>query len=369
MQVSLERLRGFARHHQVTVLALAADATPPPPADLPVHVVRGGQLRARTPAGLLRSYATGTPLSVWRNQPKSLLSLARQLANQPWDLVYCDHWLMWPAAELVPARRVLHLHNAEHLQFTRAAETLTGATRVAALMEAGRAARYLKRIVAAADELHLLSPDDQLELARAGIAKPGTRVFLPAAEEPGTERATPPPAGHALFLGSLSWQPNQDGLRWLLAGGAEGLQEVALSVAGGGCPVELQHVARRAGATVLGFVADSEPLYANARVFIAPLRAGSGIKIKILNALARGIPVVTTPTGVEGFPLPHPMGLRVARTPEAFKAEVRRIAVATDDAIWQKMSRSAQEYVALHFTGDAWRSWCENLRSDLRAAA
>lgn len=98
---------------------------------------------------------------------------------------------------------------------------------------------------------------------------------------------------------------------------------------------------RDASLDVLGHVPTLDPLYEQARVFIAPLRFGAGIKGKILEALARGVPVITTAVGAEGIELAHETSAMIADDPMAFADAVRR--VYTDPRIWERLRANGRQ--------------------------
>lgn len=356
--VTHERIEQLRQVGEVTVLCVHSDSASPV-----VSLVQAGHLKPRTPGVLLGSYFKREPLSVWRNHTKALLAAADTLAKQPWDLVYCDHWLMWPAASRVPAdKRVLHLHNAEHVLFARAAEHLPRLSALLATVEAHRVQRYLQRACQQADEVHLLSSADAQILGKDGIlGNTPTQVFTPACERKQFPQATAANRRGALTVGSLSWEPTRLGMAWFMLEVRSGIKDLPLTVIGKGAPASLTlMLANDPAVTALGFIDDLDPYYAQAKCFIAPLLDGSGIKIKILNALARGIPVVTTPVGVEGFPAGFESCVRVAYTPQSFAEQVAQLE-ALPAAEWEDISRKGQHYVQTHFSGAAWAQWCANL--------
>jgi glycosyltransferase involved in cell wall biosynthesis len=369
LQVTAERLEGLLRAG-ADVHALCLDGSRGAPGLDADHVHDAGtRALPRTPRVLLASYAAGLPLSVHRNAAPVLMALADRLSARRWDLVYCDHWLVQPAALRIPARRtVLHLHNAEPELIRRGAHALGAVHRVVARGEAARCAGFLKRAVAAVDELHLLSRDDADALAAWGISHPQTRVFLPRAEiAPDAAGAI---AGDALagrvravlFAGSLSWQPNADGLHWFLGRCWPAVTKAVdgLVVAGGGADAGLRGALETAANTVApGFVPDLDAIYARSRVFVAPLWSGSGVKLKIVNALSRGLPVVTTAIGCEGFPPGFSACIRVADDAVGFAAQIDRL--LDDDDAWRQASVAATRYAQTHFRGDAWVRWCHEL--------
>jgi glycosyltransferase involved in cell wall biosynthesis len=110
-----------------------------------------------------------------------------------------------------------------------------------------------------------------------------------------------------LFLGNLSYPANSYGLRRFLREAMPPLlaerPDAGLDVVGAGADADLEAEVARFGGRVrlLGYVPDLDRAFAEATALVAPLMFGTGVKIKIVDALARGVPVVTTPTGIEGI--------------------------------------------------------------------
>ena len=157
------------------------------------------------------------------------------------------------------------------------------------------------------------------EAAHVAATAPGTAVAtLPfAVDIPATDPSGPRPPV-ALFVGAVN-PPNVDALDWLLA-------EIWPLVRGARPDARLRVVGRVAeragvpwpeGAEAVGFVDDLAPEYAGAAVVLAPIRFGSGVKIKLVEGLAQGLPGVATPAGAEGLAALPPGVLRVAGPPKA----------------------------------------------------
>jgi glycosyltransferase involved in cell wall biosynthesis len=112
--------------------------------------------------------------------------------------------------------------------------------------------------------------------------------------------------GSLLFIGTFNHQPNIDAAEWLLREIFPSLQakhpHTILHVIGANPPSHLQRMASSLPNVRLhGFVDDVEQYLDRSTVFVAPLKFGGGVKIKILHAMSRGIPVVTTSVGAEGI--------------------------------------------------------------------
>ncbi|MDT7605058.1 MAG: hypothetical protein QOF61_3055, partial [Acidobacteriota bacterium] len=120
-----------------------------------------------------------------------------------------------------------------------------------------------------------------------------------------------------------------------------------LHVVGDNVPPEIAALAS-ADVWVLGYVPDIEPLFASARVMVAPLRFGAGVKGKIGDALAHGLPVVTTSIGAEGMGFSDGVEALISDEPRAFADAVVR--AYTDAALWQQLSDSGYAHLARGFT-------------------
>jgi glycosyltransferase involved in cell wall biosynthesis len=126
----------------------------------------------------------------------------------------------------------------------------------------------------------------------------------------------PAPEPVILFMGTLGYEPNIDAVQFFAT---EVLPRVRQAVPAARFVIAGQHpapgvlaLAQLPGVTVTGAVPDVQPVYAQAQVVVVPLRAGGGTRLKILEALALGRPVVTTTIGNEGLDLLDAEHLRVA---------------------------------------------------------
>ena len=123
--------------------------------------------------------------------------------------------------------------------------------------------------------------------------------------------------------------------------------ETSLTVAGAKLPEAVRSALRGDGLEAHSDVPDLRPFYWSHRVLAVPLRAGSGTRLKILEAAAAGIPVVSTTLGAEGLPLVDGRHLRIADSPQAF-ADAIAETLADPDAAAAR-ARAAREVVSRDF--------------------
>lgn len=155
--------------------------------------------------------------------------------------------------------------------------------------------------------------------------------------------------GGALFFGAMARPENHDAVMWfvdrVLRAPLGGLP-VGLTVLGAGPRAGL---VARAGddLRVVGYQRDIRPFFENALCFVAPLRLGAGIKVKVLEAMSAGLPVLTTPVGIEGIPAVAGRDYLPCETPEDFREAILRL--LDDSDLRRQLGRNARRCVHDHF--------------------
>ncbi|MGH6944664.1 MAG: glycosyltransferase family 4 protein, partial [Geminicoccaceae bacterium] len=182
---------------------------------------------------------------------------------------------------------------------------------------------YLPRF----DVVYTASEDDRAALARR-YGSAGRFVHVPnAVRIPAGAPAKRAGGGPFTFLcvGTLNYYPNEDAALLLCRDvlplvreqAGRGGREVRLVIAGALPSAAVRALAETPGVLVMADVPDLAPLYRDADVVVAPLRAGGGTRIKILEAFSHRRPVVTTTIGAEGLDVRHGEHLLIANTPAA----------------------------------------------------
>lgn len=169
-----------------------------------------------------------------------------------------------------------------------------------------------------------------------------------------------------LFVGGFRHPPNVDAVMWFAREVFPRIRATQPSLGfdcvGGDVPPEIAQLADIPGVRIHGHVPDLQPLLDGARVSIAPLRYGAGVKGKVNQAMAHGLPVVATSAAVEGMHLRDGEDVLVADDAAAFAGAVRRL--HGDDALWSRLSANGRDNVARHFSLDAARAVVRELFFD-----
>jgi glycosyltransferase involved in cell wall biosynthesis len=342
-------LAHLERDHEVDVACLSATAW----ARDRGEVVSVPLTKPRSAGRLLASYLSRVPLSVERNRSPALAAAVTGLLERGrHDVVFVDGWLM---AQYVPASfarvRLLHQHNVEHEMWERHAALDPSVVRRALVrVEAARVRGYEKALLPGFDVVFAVSDADRRALTALGGEPERVRV-LPNVADPallGRPRLEPPVDPVVLFLGTLSWPPNALGIERFLRGGFASLSnrvpELRLIVAGHGASERLRELVRTTpGAELLEDVDDDEPLYQRARCFVDASVGGAGTRVKILNALARGVPVVATSDAASGLQTHTGVHLLEAGSPGSLVEPVAR--VLQDDDVWRRLSVEGRRLV------------------------
>jgi glycosyltransferase involved in cell wall biosynthesis len=332
-----------------------------PPVDHPIHLLRRPLALARVAAlRLLR----GTPYLAGKWDSRTVRAeLARRLAEAPVDIVYIDHLGMAhyldDVRRLCPrARVVIEAHNVESDLFRQFAERHRGPLHLLGHREWRLTQRFERRVLPAADAVAAISAEDAAALQALTGARP---VVVPQVV-PFTRTERPfAPMPRLCYVGTLNWHPNVQGLDWFIAEVwpllRARLPGISLHIAGSGLPAgrdgapRVPPAWRVPGVEVLGYVPDLEPLYRSARTMVAPILSGSGVRIKLLEALRAGMPVVTTPQGAAGLPLQDGREAIIAAGPAAFAEGALRL--CQDPALGRNLREAGYDYLTRHHSMEA----------------
>jgi GT2 family glycosyltransferase/ubiquinone/menaquinone biosynthesis C-methylase UbiE len=172
---------------------------------------------------------------------------------------------------------------------------------------------------------------------------------VPNVHEP--RQSVPGPEGRrgVLFVGGFEHPPNVHGalvlVREVMPIVWRELGDVPVTIVGADAPAEVEQLASEL-VHVRGWVPDLDPVLDSARMLLAPLTYGAGLKGKVTQALAVGLPVLTTPIGAEGLDAVDGEHMLIGDSPAGMAQ--RAVRLLCDDALWRRLSNAGQELVAAH---------------------
>lgn len=214
-------------------------------------------------------------------------------------------------------------------------------------MESRLVARSEMRAAKAFDSCLLINPNEAALLA-SRCASCDVQAVPPMVAPPTAVPRRFDGRPRLLTMGWWSLAHNDDGLRWFIRSVLPlvrtRLPDVVLTVVGRGAGEEVKKLSEAAGGSVrlAGFVNDIDDLFASACALVNPLRFGSGIKLKVLDSLARGLPVVSTSVGADGIIDGKEQGVVVADSEEQMAGALVALVDPT-------RNREVSEQAALHY--------------------
>ncbi|MBK9669049.1 MAG: glycosyltransferase [Thermomonas sp.] len=264
------------------------------------------------------------------------------------------------ASELLPllrkhAPRARVLFDTVDLHYLRERRAAGLSGDAAALRAAQRTREAELALVAQADATLVVSEAERALLAEDA---PGAQVrVLSNLHEPGADGLAWSQRRDLLFVGGFRHPPNVDAVLWFVREvfprirAARG--DVRFHCIGGDVPAEGQALAASDGVQIHGHVPDLQPWLAGCLAAVAPMRYGAGVKGKVNQAMAHGLPVVATTPAAEGMHLVDGRDVLVADAAEAFATAVLRL--HQDEALWTRLAANGRASVARHFSMDAAR--------------
>ena len=217
-------------------------------------------------------------------------------------------------------------------------------------------------VVAQSDRNYLISEDSNLKLA---VIPVGIDLDYFIQSEPVEDESVP----HLLFTGTMSYFPNIDAACYfchqILPLIQEKIPSVHFSIVGSN-PKKIVQKLASPSVTVTGTVPDTRPYFNQSSVFVSPMRSGSGLQVKHLEAMATGLPIVTTPLGASGLEGTWGEHLCVAETPKDFAN--RTIQLIQNSHMRRRIGKSGQNLVRHKYNWHVLGQQLENVYQQTHSA-
>lgn len=344
--------------HQVKVLAANTNKYYVDPATLPEDFVRQTSIEfayidlAVKPLPALYNYLTGQSYHVSRFSNRDFAAkLMHILQEETFDVIQAE--MLYTTVYLDIIRKysnapvILRAHNIEHLIWKRQAENCRNPLKRHYLNHLFLTLRnYELSVLNKVDGIVAITPVDALAMAR--LAKNVPLLSVPfGIDTSAYSDPPPPPSGVDLFhIGSMNWPPNAEGIRWFLNEVwpeiHRTLPGIRLFLAGRMMPDWLLHL-RTGGVVIVGEVPDAREFMQKHAVMVVPLLSGSGIRIKIVEAMASGKAVISTGIGAEGIEYTNGENMLIADSREEFIKAIH--AVVSTPGLKEKLGENARKLI------------------------
>jgi glycosyltransferase involved in cell wall biosynthesis len=335
---SLQIVSALSRHHRVTLVTTHGPGDDPEGlarqlpdcqqvVSIPYDVPKRGS--SAFPLTVARSWFSSYPVDLWKwRVPELRDTVLALLEKDQIDVVVSDFLFAAPNVPLggnVPV--VLFQHNVEYLIWQRLSTLERNPIKKLLFAVEWRKLRHKESALCSRADLTIaVSEEDRERLAEMSpTAKTGavptgvdTAYFAPGGR--------PQIPSRLVFSGSMDWHPNEDAVIYfgesILPKIRAHVPDVSFAIVGRNPTQKLCDAAARLGMIVTGTVDDVRPYLDEAAVYVVPLRAGSGTRMKIFEALGMAKPVVSTTVGAEGLALTDQKEFITADNPEDFAAAV-----------------------------------------------
>lgn len=285
-------------------------------------------------------------------------SIERLLCREDFDLLFCDFLhTAAPLRECSFRPRLVFEHNVEFLLRKRKWEVEKHPLRKWVFGAEWKKTWPLEAQVCRSFD-HVLTvseADQQTVRGEFGIDHVST---IPSGVDTNHFRPFNNPAqpGRIAFVGSMDWDPNEDGIVWFLdciySRIRQAVPNASLAIVGRSPSSRLRAIAAKSvGVEITGRVPDVRPYLAQAEVVVVPLRIGGGTRIKIPEAMAMAKAVVSTPIGAEGLPFQDRKHIRVSQHPQNFAEAV--IELLSNACLRDTIGNAARQEVVSHHSWEA----------------
>ena len=304
------------------------------------------------------SYFSSLPYDInWLHNGKMLRLIKNLINNNAYDLIHVDTIGMFPYSLLFYNRNiVLNHHNIESSMMARRFENEINTLKKEYFRkEAGKLCKYERYacnnctknfVVSDLDAIRLrnIVGDVDITVVQNGV---DTEYFKP--REPLGKKG-----GGLIFAGPMDWYPNREAILYFLSEIWPILRvddpERQITIVGKNPPKELIFAARNSKISAPGFVDDIRPFIDSASIYICPIRNGGGTRLKILDALAMGKPLVATRLAVEGLDLVEEENYLPAETGSEFVTQIKRL--EEDDELRMRLALTGRKLIEERYSWD-----------------
>jgi sugar transferase (PEP-CTERM/EpsH1 system associated) len=356
--LSFHRLKYLGKRHAITLLSFYGDDSELRHLDelrpycAHIELVRRRPLRALGEVGV--AWLRGVqPLQVaFFRDPAFAQRLQHLRSATDFDLVHVFTLRMASYFLELPGPKLIELIDSMALNFSRRAAGARGPRGAVYRLEQARLAQYEPLVVQRFDASVVVSHGDRQWLPAEGshvipLGIDGAR-FSPRLD--GASGAAGP--RRIVFSGNMVYEPNIEAVHWFVQAAwptvRQAFPDVELRIVGNRPPRSIRRMERLGGVRVTGRVPSMADELRSATLAVAPMRSGSGMQFKILEAMACGLPVVTTTLGLGSIRATPGEELLVADSGEAMASCV--VALLRDSARREQLGQRARRFVELHHT-------------------
>ncbi|VAV85704.1 Glycosyl transferase, group 1 [hydrothermal vent metagenome] len=353
---SFNLLKTLARHHEVSLVSFISETT----RQEDIEELRGFVHDLQTVfrpqkyavKDLLRGVCTSEPFTIINYRSGEMAEVVGRKLDEGIDAVHCEHLNM---AQYAPTgrglKRIIDMHNVESEIMRRYGEKASDPLKaIYSKMTAKKLARYEREVLGGFDLCTAVSvrDADHMRAFCSNTVVVDNGVDL----DTFTRRKNTVNEPRLVYTGWMKYHANNDAAKFfcaeILPVIKKDMPEVTVDIVGKEPSDEVLKLGEINGVNVTGAVPDIRPFINGAAVYIVPLRVGGGTRLKILEAMATGIPIVSTSVGCEGIGLTDGEDILIADTPEEFARQTLRL--LGDGSLRERLAVKARKLVEERFS-------------------
>jgi sugar transferase (PEP-CTERM/EpsH1 system associated) len=361
-------IKHVSHHHSVLLLSLAEfpeEVNHLPRleqyCDLVDVVPTRGRSKLKHMPGVMRCLIAGRPLETYFFFYDELASKIREtVITWDVDIVQIEQSFLAPYVEALPAasrsKKIVSFENLGFIQYRRMLNLKSGTERKLRFLlnwilmrhwEPKYAERFDRSVVVSSLERQVLQSANsnlRVSVVENGVDAESLQPLSEASE-----------GSNLLFVGTMNYPPNEDAVLYfcnaILPLVQREVPQAKLIVVGRNLTLEVRKLAAREDVFVTGHVPDVVPYYQQSRVSVVPLRAGGGTRLKVLESMALGRPVVSSSVGCEGLDVVDDRHILIADDPELFAEKTVRL--LTERTFYQRIVGEARKLAVARYDWDA----------------
>jgi glycosyltransferase involved in cell wall biosynthesis len=311
----------------------------------PIITSKHSSLSFRTIKGILNPI----PFRVSKYYLSKTADYIKNLTNKiKFDVVYCDHLTSAPyLSHIKNVNEIFKVYDEHNINsqamFTYAKWEDNFVRKLVYILEGIKFRLDEKKKIPQFDKIFAISPED-LKILRCFIDHHDKASFLPTPIN--VNNLYRFGSKNILFIGLMSWWPNEQGVIWFVNRVfplvLKEIPEAKFQVIGDNVSNKIRALASD-NVELLGYVSDLQKYYENAGVFVAPINVGGGIRIKILNAMGRGMPVISTSLGASGINAKLGRDLIIADSPTEFARGI--VSIIDEQSKAEELSKNSIKFI------------------------
>lgn len=281
----------------------------------------------------VKSLFSSKPLGISKYiVPEMQALISKKMQTKKYDCVFFNLLAMYSYCDYIKGidpqiKAVLYEQNCEALIYRRLLEqTKNPLKKLFISIETKKLTRFEDKAVHCADELFLLSKEDQCAL---GLENRNCNIIPIGVNPPASQKTytnTKKDKINLLFVGTMTWAPNNEGIIWFLQNVmplCKDENKYELSIIGKNPSETVTRLCRNfKNVHLLGYVESLDEYYDKCDVLIVPLFVGGGQRVKIIEAFGRGFAVISTSIGVEGLKYEDEKTIMIADDASTFKEKI-----------------------------------------------